>query len=61
MAAFERTRTIGSAELDMNAMTKQERKSFAAVTYGSLESFYKDPANRAKFEEWRAKRHAATT
>ena len=58
MAAFEHTRTIGHVEFDLNSMPKQARRNFIADTYDAVNLYYSDPANRAKFAEWKKKRDA---
>ena len=58
-ATFEKVRVTGNPELDLSKMSGSEKMVFKRYTFSALERFYAAPENVRKFEEWRAKRHAA--
>ena len=46
MAAFEKTRTIGSAELDLKKMSKQDHNNLMAITLDAMDRFFKASASK---------------
>lgn len=46
---------------DLSQIGEADRQNLAATFLSAVQRFYEDPANIARFEEWRAQRQARRT
>lgn len=51
-------KSVKPPHFDVSQIPEVDRRALGATFYAAIKKFYADPANLARFEEWKARRLA---